>query len=146
MGVDLATDAWLGAHWLHWLLELSVALLSAAGAIALWSRMRAAHRAASGLSRDLAASRADAERWRHEAETALRGLGAAIDRQLDHWKLSVAEREIALLLLKGHDVAGGTDAAAAIHWTAASSVLLLTIHRLARVLWRPTSRSSPARL
>lgn len=101
VAVDLATDAWVGAHWLHWSLELSVALLSAAGAIALWSRMRAARRTASGLRRDLAASRADAEQWRREADTALRGLGAAIDRQFDHWKLSAAEREIALLLLKG---------------------------------------------
>lgn len=109
VGVDLATDAWAGARWLHWMLELLVALLSAAGAVVLWMRMLAARRAATGLSRDLAASRADAERWRREAEDALRGLGAAIDRQFDHWKLSAAEREIALLLLKGlslRDVAG----------------------------------------
>ena len=31
----------------------------------------------------------------------LRGLGAAIDAQFDRWGLSSAEREIALLLLKG---------------------------------------------
>ena len=101
VGVDLATDAWAGARWLHWVLELVVALLSAAGAFALWMRMVAARRSASGLSRDLDASRVDADRWRREAENALRGLGAAIDRQFDHWKLSAAEREIALLVLKG---------------------------------------------
>ncbi len=67
VGVDLVTDAAAGARWLHWSLELVVALLSAGGAIALWARMLAARRAATGLSRALAASRADAERWRREA-------------------------------------------------------------------------------
>ena len=110
VGVDLATDAWAGARWLHWVLELVVALLSAAGAIVLWMRMLAARRAATGLSHDLAASRADADRWRREAEDALRGLGAAIDRQFDHWKLSAAEREIALLLLKGLSLKDIADA------------------------------------
>jgi len=40
-------------------------------------------------------------RWRAEAEEALRGLGAAIDRQFERWGLSPAEREVALHLLKG---------------------------------------------
>ena len=101
VALDLATDAWTGTRWLHWILELLVVLLSAAGAITLWSRARAARRAARELGRDLATARADAARWRREAEDALRGLGAAIDRQFDHWSLSAAEREIALLLLKG---------------------------------------------
>ncbi len=101
VAADLATDAWSGARWLHWTLELVVALLSGAGALALWLRSRVAHLRAHGLDRDLVAAQADAARWRREAEGALLGLGAAIDRQLDHWKLSGAEREIALLLLKG---------------------------------------------
>ena len=45
-----------------------------------------------------------------------------------------------------HGIVSGTDSAAPLYWTAASTVLFLTIHRLVRVLWRPTSRSSPARL
>ena len=101
VALDLVTDARAGAPWFHWLLELAIAVLSGAGALALWLRTLAARRAATGLKRDLAASRADADRWRREAENALRGLGAAIDHQFDHWKLSAAEREIALLLLKG---------------------------------------------
>jgi DNA-binding NarL/FixJ family response regulator len=32
---------------------------------------------------------------------ALRGLGEAIDRQFERWKLTPAEREVGLLLLKG---------------------------------------------
>jgi DNA-binding CsgD family transcriptional regulator len=101
VGIDLATDAWSGTRWVHWSLELMVAILAGGGAVALWLRSVAARRAARQMGRDLAAAQADAARWRVEAEDALRGLGAAIDRQFEHWKLSVAEREIALLLLKG---------------------------------------------
>ncbi|HEX9105004.1 MAG TPA: LuxR C-terminal-related transcriptional regulator [Polyangia bacterium] len=101
VAIDLVTDAWSGARWMHWMLELAIALAAGAGAVALGLRARAARRAAHALGRDLAVAQADAARWRQEAEGALRGLGAAIDRQFDHWQLSPAEREIALLLLKG---------------------------------------------
>ncbi len=45
--------------------------------------------------------RAQAERWREEARTALQGLGEAIDHQFERWHLTAAEKEVALLLLKG---------------------------------------------
>lgn len=53
------------------------------------------------LGQRLAATQQDAARWQGEAKDLLRGLGEAIDRQLDRWQLSPAEKEIALLLLKG---------------------------------------------
>lgn len=53
------------------------------------------------LSADLAASREEAKRWRLEAGELVKGLSQAIDHQFDRWELSPAEREIALLLLKG---------------------------------------------
>ncbi|MBI2962650.1 MAG: helix-turn-helix transcriptional regulator, partial [Deltaproteobacteria bacterium] len=56
---------------------------------------------AADLEHRLSASRAEAERWRVEAADLISGLSAAIDRQLERWQLSVAEKEIALLLLKG---------------------------------------------
>ncbi len=56
---------------------------------------------AGDLAARLDASRQDAERWRGEARDLIAGLGAAIDRQLERWGLSPAEKEIALLLLKG---------------------------------------------
>lgn len=43
----------------------------------------------------------DARRWNQEAQDVLQGLAAAIDRQFDRWGLSPAEREVALLQLKG---------------------------------------------
>ena len=65
------------------------------------SRNLALRREARALRNDAAASRAEAQRWRDEAQDLIRGLGAAIDRQLEGWGLTAAEKEVALLLLKG---------------------------------------------
>ena len=53
------------------------------------------------LIRDLDAARIQGRQWRDETRSLLKGLGEAIDRQFLAWKLTEAEREIGLLLLKG---------------------------------------------
>lgn len=51
--------------------------------------------------RDLELARVQGRRWRSEARSYLDGLGAAIETQFSRWNLTDAEREVALLLLKG---------------------------------------------
>jgi DNA-binding CsgD family transcriptional regulator len=51
--------------------------------------------------RDLELARAQGQRWRSEARSYLNGLGEAIEAQFARWNLTEAEREVALLLLKG---------------------------------------------
>jgi len=53
------------------------------------------------LIRDLEMARVQGQRWRSEARTLLTGLGDAIEAQFNRWNLTEAEREVALLLLKG---------------------------------------------
>jgi DNA-binding CsgD family transcriptional regulator len=53
------------------------------------------------LLRDLEVARLQGQRWRNESRTLLAGLGEAIDAQFSRWNLTDAEREVALLLLKG---------------------------------------------
>jgi DNA-binding CsgD family transcriptional regulator len=53
------------------------------------------------IIRDLELARVQGQRWRNEARTLLQGLGEAIDVQFSRWNLTEAEREVALLLLKG---------------------------------------------
>jgi DNA-binding CsgD family transcriptional regulator len=53
------------------------------------------------LTEQLDATRAAANRWRNEARDLMKGLAAALDQQFDRWALSPAEKEVALLLLKG---------------------------------------------
>jgi DNA-binding CsgD family transcriptional regulator len=50
---------------------------------------------------DLELARVQGQRWRAESRALLNGLGEAIDVQFSRWNLTDAEREVALLLLKG---------------------------------------------
>lgn len=82
---------------------------SALAGIAFYWRQKVTERRRSAqLDQELAAARAevvrwaaDAQRWNAEAQEVLQGLGAAIDRQFERWALTPAEREVALLQLKG---------------------------------------------
>lgn len=51
--------------------------------------------------RDVEVARLEGQRWRSESRHLLQGLGDAIDVQFTRWGLTDAEREVALLLLKG---------------------------------------------
>lgn len=53
------------------------------------------------LIHDLEIARVQGQRWRAESRALLNGLGEAIDAQFSRWNLTEAEREVALLLLKG---------------------------------------------
>ena len=53
------------------------------------------------LVRDLDLARIQGREWRDETREILKGLGEAIDRQFSTWKLTDAERDVGLLILKG---------------------------------------------
>jgi DNA-binding CsgD family transcriptional regulator len=101
IGADVAGDWSAGSGRGHLLVEIAVMALALAGTGTLWSQLISLRSRAQLLARDLGEARADADRWKGEAQQVLRGLGAAIDRQFERWELSPAEREVALLLLKG---------------------------------------------
>ena len=46
----------------------------------------------------------DTERWRNKAADLIEGLGRMIADQLEEWQLTTAEKEVALLLLKGYSL------------------------------------------
>ncbi len=115
-GVDLAfdkPDQWLSAHVLF---ELGLMTMSLSFALYLWRGWWTATKSLQETRRSMRSARAtlQAERdhWRASAQAALAGLGVAIDRQFDAWKLTPTEREVALLLLKGYghkQIAGTTQ-------------------------------------
>ena len=100
--IDLALDR--PARWLsfHVLYEVCLVLgaLAAAGWLARGWRGAAAANAV--LRKNLEERKAERDAWRASAEQALAGLGTAIDVQFAAWGLTPAEREVALLVLKGH--------------------------------------------
>jgi DNA-binding CsgD family transcriptional regulator len=53
------------------------------------------------VKRDAKKWKENAKKWKEEASHLLNGLGEAIDRQFTTWKLTPAESEIGLLMLKG---------------------------------------------
>jgi DNA-binding NarL/FixJ family response regulator len=58
---------------------------------------------------DLVEALVEAEQWKKESNELIQGLGAAIERQFERWKLTKAEAEVGLFLLKGlsHKEIGG---------------------------------------
>jgi DNA-binding CsgD family transcriptional regulator len=101
VGLDVAGDARSGSSGWHLALEVGIMAVALAGVVALWGQLLLARRRARALQSDLVRAEADLVRFRAEAQEALAGLGEAIDRQFERWGLSAAEREVALLLLKG---------------------------------------------
>ncbi len=98
---DLLADWGTGVRLGHLLIETGTALVAASGVVALIFRLRSLGREQWELRHQLAASQEEARRWQSEAADLLDGLAAAIDRQFDRWQLTPAERDVALLLLRG---------------------------------------------
>ena len=102
LGLEVATEKQITPlELLLEVLELLLTLAAAAGVTLLVGRMQRQHEERMTLLRDLEAARADGESWRREAQAHVDGLGAAIEKQLRAWTLTNAEREVALLMLKG---------------------------------------------
>lgn len=110
--IDLLLDApksWLSGHVLY---ELALILAGAAGAVWLWLNWRRATQSASALERSLVERQAERDTWRARAARSLEDLGSAVSVQFQDWALTPAEREVALLLLKGQShkqIAAGTS-------------------------------------
>jgi DNA-binding CsgD family transcriptional regulator len=100
--VDLLLDQpqdWLSFHVIFETLMIAGALLMAT---TLWLGWWKAEHSLGEMRDRLEARRAERDEWRQNAQNALQGLGEAIHRQFDAWRLTPAEREVALLLLKGY--------------------------------------------
>lgn len=114
--VDLILDAPDSIWSLHVLFEIGMVAGSLAFAVVLFRGWR---QSAAALSRTrvsleeshrlLVQRQAERDVWRKSAESALTGFSEAINRQFDAWQLTRAERDVALLILKG---AGHKQAAA----------------------------------
>lgn len=87
VGADLMADAWSGASLAHVGTEGAGGAIAVLGAV--WSMRR------------FLTERSETQRWRAQAEALLAGVGKTIEQQFTEWKLSPAESEVALLLLKG---------------------------------------------
>ena len=92
-------ESWLSFHAIFEVTMLAGALLMATTLWLGW--WRSAH-AAAALQLRLTEQSAERDRWRASSREALEGLARAIDAQFAEWQLTPAEREVALMLLKGY--------------------------------------------
>ena len=78
---------------------LLVAAIVATAIVSVEARRHREERAA--LEQDLQRARARGQQWRDEARAHVEGLSVAIRRQFESWRLTEAEQDVGLLMLKG---------------------------------------------
>jgi len=100
--VDLIMDdpeTWLSVHVIF---EFCLILVSLGAAVYLGRGWYRSTRSVGLLERQLEAGNAERDQWKRNAERLLADLSAAIGGQFDAWNLTDAERETALMLLRGY--------------------------------------------
>lgn len=105
VAIDILADVSEGTTPAHVAVEAAIGMVALFGIGALIWRVvglaRSERRRAQELGEHLKTSLRDAVEWRTEAQDLLKGLSAKIDSQFAKWKLTPAEKEVALFLLKG---------------------------------------------
>lgn len=99
--IDVLFDFFQGIGLIHLCIELFIIPLASIGLLKVWGGYNKLDKENIGLKSTLAKIEISASEWKKDAEKYLRGLSGAIDVQLERWNLSAAEKEVALLLLKG---------------------------------------------
>lgn len=98
---DIFTDSREGVVLWHVLTEGVIGVLALAGVCYLLrGTIALKHRLEAEIENSMALKK-EADTWRLESRKYIEGLALAIDHQLTKWNLTVAEKEVAFLLLKG---------------------------------------------
>ncbi|MCB0346644.1 MAG: hypothetical protein KDD66_16130 [Bdellovibrionales bacterium] len=71
------------------------------GALYMRNQVLKLHKDNQVLNREIGQARKDLIEWKEKNSSLIKGLSIEIDSQLESWGLSSAEKEVALLLLKG---------------------------------------------
>lgn len=99
--VDLVLDAPDSLFSAHVIYEVILVAASMTAFFFLWRGWFRARHEVSDIRHQLEEHKAERDAWRASAESALAGLGRAIEQRFTGWGLTPAESEVALLLLKG---------------------------------------------
>lgn len=83
------------------LVEISLIVAASLATLMLFGRVEDQEQTQQQMLREIALARQEGAQWRSRVQDLMRGLGGAIDQQFDRWSLTPAEKDVALLLLKG---------------------------------------------
>jgi DNA-binding CsgD family transcriptional regulator len=98
---DIFGDSKEGVDFWHLFLESSVGFISLVGIFYVLRESFKTKHKLNETNQKFSAYREESEKWRAESKKYIEGLSSAIDQQLNKWELTVAEKEVAFLLLKG---------------------------------------------
>lgn len=98
---DVWSDYHSGSPLSHLVVEAGVILLASMGAFFVLSQNSALRKEVQLTQHELSELKSQATQWKTENQTLIQGLSQAIDRQMQDWQFTPAEKEVALLLLKG---------------------------------------------
>ena len=98
---DVWEDLESGASLAHVSFETFILLLAAAGITIQWTIFFLQRHNIQKLGLNLEKVRQDLNDYKSRSKKFIEGLGSQIDQQLTSWGLSKAEKEVALLVLKG---------------------------------------------
>ncbi len=103
--IDIIADVREGTDLFHVIIEVLVFVIALAAAtitaIQLVREARKTRQRMQDMQQQIVSYRYAAAEWRQENHDLMQGLGASINRQFQKWQLTVTEKEIAMLLLKG---------------------------------------------
>lgn len=101
LSIDIITDSREGVDLWHILAEGIIGAIALVGVFYLLrGTVTLRHRLEKEIE-EFSIFKKEAEVWRAESKKYVEGLALAIDQQLTKWNLTVAEKEVAFLLLKG---------------------------------------------
>ena len=101
VGLDIIDDLSHGSSLGHVAQEAVIVFLCALGATYLVYKYVRERSQKILIKQDLTQARSDLEKYRNETKHLVSGLSQKIDQQFEAWGFSTAEKEVAMLLLKG---------------------------------------------
>lgn len=101
VAIDLVTDLEEGVTFWHILVEGLMGVAALFGVFYLIKGSLNLKHKLSDSVRENKLLKEEARNWKNAAQKYIEGLSLSIDQQMTKWNLSVAEKEVALLLLKG---------------------------------------------
>jgi DNA-binding CsgD family transcriptional regulator len=82
--------------------EISLIVTASLATLMLFGRVEDQEKMQQELAREITLARQEGAQWRSRVHDLMRGVGSAIEQQFDQWSLTPAEKDVALLLLKGY--------------------------------------------
>lgn len=101
VSMDIVTDSREGAPLWHLFAEGTVGFVAAIGIFILMRNMFFSQHEIQRQQDSINQLKKESEIWKSNSKKHIEGLSQAIDQQLSNWGLTHAEKEVALLLLKG---------------------------------------------